>query len=192
MAAPPQRAIQQLVAVNCLMPETLSLSVPILEDLKPLIMPSIQRDNPNISSLGDVMFMKVSCVIPTPLLDSWSKYLKPPRGVPPDGGEQDEGEWPPPSGWGFQVAEFAYQGTVYPLHGKLRALLERLARAGTRRRLTVSDLKKDVWGDDLSVEDATIRGCISDLRTELCKLLKLPTRRHLISCKDGGYRLELR
>jgi len=74
------------------------------------------------------------------------------------------------------------------LGGKEMDVLEALAHA--RRRLTLDDLRQQIWGEP-GPEDATIRSVISRLRNELRQAFGLNRSEDPIPCFDGGYRLEL-
>lgn len=95
--------------------------------------------------------------------------------------------WPPPDGWHFRVAEFSFDGKVYPLVGKKLELLKALAeRPG--EFVGYEELRRRVW-KDYPIEDGGIRTQVSLLRQELKKLMGLGEEEEVIAGAGGGYRL---
>lgn len=167
-------AIFRLVEVGCLEPRAEEITATAgearINEVSSRLRAAkiIESPLPHISEIGVVM-----CgVIATAHLAEWTSLVKYP-GITEATSEMADDSWPPGDGWFFRPGECAYNGRAFSIKCKLRDLLARFVNA-RGAALSLAVLRDDVWKEYKQVDDSTIRGYISDLRTLLKKALALP------------------
>lgn len=184
-------ALDYLISWNCLSYQVLrcSLGRPA-PDLPESLLAEIE--NVKDSPATDLEFV-FRLIVPEPSLKQWpacaQKNLLNIDTSFSTEPEDSKEHWVKSAGWSFGPGQFAYYGRVFDLSGMQLKLLKALA--GRKRRWTIAELKSDVW-EGREVEDGSIRGDISRLRTLLRELLKIPDDFDPISQKGSQYSLDLK